>query len=229
MSQPTQDTKVSPWSQGYFGSQPWHDEAFEADGTLRDHWKPLIQNIERLSTDELKTRQQELLNLLKENGVTYNIYGDPNGLNRPWHLDTIPLVLRSGDWKLLEKGMRQRAYVLDKLLQDIYGERRLLKEGIIPPDLIYSNVGFLRPCDGIRLPGPHQLIVYAADLSRGPDGKVWVLRDRTQAPSGMGYALENRSALSRVLPELFKDHHITKLGGFFNSIMQSFVKIAPQG
>jgi uncharacterized circularly permuted ATP-grasp superfamily protein/uncharacterized alpha-E superfamily protein len=229
MSRTDSDATLSSWTQGYFGTTPLLDEAFEQNGTLREHWKKLMSNVEDLDTEELKGRQQELLNLLKENGVTYNIYGDPNGLNRPWQLDTIPLVLRTSDWKVVEKGMKQRAYVLDKLLQDLYGERKLLKEGIIPPDLIYSHSGFLRPCDGVKLPGPHQLILYAADLSRGPDGKVWLLRDRTQAPSGMGYALENRSALGRILPELFKGHQVNKLGGFFNSIMEAFVNIAPQG
>jgi uncharacterized circularly permuted ATP-grasp superfamily protein/uncharacterized alpha-E superfamily protein len=223
------DATLTSWTQGYFGAAPLLDEAFEQDGNLREHWRKLVLNAEELGAEELKSRQQELLNLLKENGVTYNIYGDPNGLNRPWQLDTIPLMIRNSDWKVVEKGMKQRAFVLDKLLEDLYGERKLLKEGIIPPDLIYSHSGFLRPCDKIRLPGPHQLILYAADLSRGPDGKVWLLRDRTQAPSGMGYALENRSALGRIVPELFKGHQVSKLGGFFNSVMEAFAEIAPQG
>ena len=124
-------------------------------------------------------------------------------------------IISKAEWRDLEKGMKQRAYVLNKLLEDLYGDRTLLKEGIIPAELIYSHSGFLRPCDKVKLPGKHQLILYAADLSRGPDGKVWVLRDRTQAPSGMGYALENRSALNRVIPEIFKDYQVTKLGGFF--------------
>jgi uncharacterized circularly permuted ATP-grasp superfamily protein len=150
-------------------------------------------------------------------------------LNRPWLLDTIPLIISQSEWQLIEKGMKQRAFVLDKILEDLYGERKLMKEGIIPPELIYAHSGFLRPCDGIRLPGAHQLFLYASDLSRGPDGKVWVLRDRAQAPSGMGYALENRSALSRVAPELFQEHQVSKLSGFFNTMMQAFAKIAPQG
>lgn len=212
---------------GAYFSQP--DECFGPEGEVKEHWKRLLRNVENLSTAELKNRQLEVLKLLQENGVTYNVYGESGGLNRPWLLDTIPLLLGDDEWNLVEKGMKQRAYVLNKILEDLYGERKLLKEGIIPPELIYAHSGFLRPCDGIKLPGPHQLLLYAADLSRGPDGKIWVLRDRTQAPSGVGYALENRSALSRVLPELFRDHHVTKLGGFFNSMMQSFIKVAPQG
>jgi uncharacterized circularly permuted ATP-grasp superfamily protein/uncharacterized alpha-E superfamily protein len=222
-------TSLKALTEGYFSSQAMIDECFGLTGEIKDHWKRLLVNVENLGAAELKNRQQEVLKLLQENGVTYNVYGDADGLNRPWQLDTVPLLVSGGEWKIVERGMKQRAYVLNKILEDLYGERRLLKEGIIPPELIYSHSGFLRACDQIKLPGAHQLLLYAADLSRGPDGKVWVLRDRTQAPSGMGYALENRSALSRVVPELFKDHGVNKLGGFFNNMVQALINIAPQG
>ncbi|CAN5367163.1 circularly permuted type 2 ATP-grasp protein [soil metagenome] len=213
----------------YFTNQIRLDECFGLEGDVKQYWKRLLANVETLGPTELKNREIELLKLLQENGVTYNVYGDPSGLNRPWVLDAIPLLISAVDWRVMDRGMKQRAFVLNKMLEDLYGERKLLKEGIIPPELIYAHSGFLRPCDQIKLPGPNQLIFYAADLSRGPDDKVWLLRDRTQAPSGMGYALENRSAMGRVLPELFKDHNVSKLGGFFNNMMQSFRDIAPQG
>ena len=223
------NTLLETLTKGYFTNRTLLDECFDFEGDVKEHWKKLLNNIELFDGEELKGRQQELLTLLKENGVTYNVYGDTDGLNRPWLLDTMPLLISAAEWRITVRGMKQRAYVLNKILEDIYGERRLLKEKIIPPELIYAHSGFLRPCDKIKLPGENQLILYASDLSRGPDGKVWVLRDRTQAPSGMGYALENRSALSRVLPELFKGHKTTKLGGFFNSMMEAFLEIAPQG
>jgi uncharacterized circularly permuted ATP-grasp superfamily protein/uncharacterized alpha-E superfamily protein len=223
------NTQLETLTKGYFTNRTLLDECFDFEGDVKEHWKKLLTNIELLDTEELKGRQQELLTLLKENGVTYNVYGDTDGLNRPWLLDALPLLISAAEWRITVRGMKQRAYVLNKILEDIYGERRLLKEKIIPPELIYAHSGFLRPCDKIKLPGENQLILYASDLSRGPDGKVWVLKDRTQAPSGMGYALENRSALSRVLPELFKGHKTTKLGGFFNSMMEAFLEIAPQG
>jgi len=223
------NTLLETLTKGYFTNRTLLDECFDFEGDVKEHWKKLLNNIELLDGEELKGRHQELLTLLKENGVTYNVYGDTDGLNRPWLLDTMPLLISPAEWRITERGMKQRAYVLNKILEDIYGERRLLKEKIIPPELIYAHSGFLRPCDKIKLPGENQLILYASDLSRGPDGKVWVLRDRTQAPSGMGYALENRSALSRVLPELFKGHKTTKLGGFFNCMMEAFLEIAPQG
>ncbi len=212
----------------YLSNQTTLDECFDENSQVREAWKKLMTNIDTLGTAELKNRHQELLKLLQENGVTYNMYGDTNGLNRPWLLDAIPFVLSTHDWAYIEKGMKQRAWVLNKILEDIYGDRVLIKNKIIPAELIYSHSGFLRPCDGIKLPGL-QLPMYSADLSRGPDGRIWVIKDRTQAPSGMGYALENRSALSRVAPELFQQHQVAKLGGFFNSLMQSLIQIAPQG
>ncbi|MEO5976351.1 MAG: circularly permuted type 2 ATP-grasp protein [Chryseolinea sp.] len=223
------NTPMDALIKGYFTSKSLVDECFNFEGEVKYYWKRLLQNVEQFSPEELKNRQLELLKLLKENGVTYNVYGDTDGLNRPWLLDTMPLLIPPAEWRITERGLKQRAYVLNKILEDLYGERRLLKEKIIPPELIYAHSGFLRACDKIKQPGANQLILYAADLSRGPDGKVWVIKDRTQAPSGMGYALENRSAMSRVVPELFKDHNTAKLGGFFNSMMQAFVEIAPQG
>lgn len=214
---------------GYFTNKSLGDECFDFNGDVKKHWRRLFHNVEQFGVEELRNRQAELLKLLKENGVTYNVYGDTDGLNRPWQLDTMPLLISPVEWRITERGLKQRAFVLNKILEDLYGERRLVKERIIPPELVYAHSGFLRPCDQVTQPGRNKLILYGADLSRGPDGKVWVLRDRTQAPSGMGYALENRSALSRVAPELFKDHKVAKLGGFFNSMMQAFLDIAPQG
>ncbi len=229
MSNGFQNISLNNLTAGYLSDQKVLDECFNQNEQAKDSWKQLLTNIENLGTAELKNRQQELLKILQENGVTYNVYGDTSGLNRPWLLDAVPLVISAAEWRGVERGMKQRAYVLNKLLEDIYGERVLLKKGIIPPELIYSHPGFLRPCDKLKLPGAYQLTMYSADLSRGPDGKVWVIKDRAQAPSGMGYALENRSALSRVIPELFQQHQVAKLGGFFSSMMQSLIQIAPQG
>lgn len=229
MSIPHNNSEPKASMQSYFSNKSLPDECFRPNDTVKEHWVRLIKNIEGLGADELQNRQQELLKLLQENGVTYNVYGDPNGLNRPWLLDTVPLVLSTKEWETTERGLQQRAYVLNKVLEDLYGERTLIKKGIIPPELIYGHSGFLRPCNNIKLLGQNKLVLYAADISRGPDGKIWVLKDRTQAPSGMGYALENRRTLSRVLPELFQQHQVAKLGTFFNSLMQGLHQLSPQG
>jgi uncharacterized circularly permuted ATP-grasp superfamily protein/uncharacterized alpha-E superfamily protein len=229
MNSTLQNTSTNILTSDYLTDQKVLDECFGQDEQPKQYWKQLLSNIDRLGVTELKARQAELLKQLQENGVTYNSYGDSNGLNRPWLLDSIPMIVSAAEWQGIEEGMKQRAYVLNKILDDLYGERLLLKNGIIPPELIYAHPGFLRPCDQLKLPSNQQLPIYAADLSRGPDGKIWVIKDRAQAPSGMGYALENRSALSRIVPELFQQHQIAKLGSFFSSMMQALIQIAPQG
>ena len=93
------------------------------------------------------------------------------------------------EWATIESGLSQRAQLLNLILEDIYGERKLIKTGLLPMELIYNHAGFLRPCSGIRLPGKHQLILYSADVAKSVEGKIWVVADRTQAPSGSGYAL----------------------------------------
>lgn len=225
----TQNSLLQSLTQGYLTNESVLDECITLNDGVKEKWKRLLANIENLGAAEFKSRHQELLKLLKENGVTYNVYGDSDGLNRPWLLDPVPLVISASEWRGAERGMKQRAFVLNKVLGDMYGDRVLLKKGIIPPELIYSHPGFLRACDKIRLPGDYQLPLYAADISRGPDGRVWVIKDQAQAPSGMGYALENRGALSRVIPELFQQHQVARLGGFFNSLMQALIQLAPQG
>src|SRR5580658_4754851 len=153
------------------------------------HWETFFQSYSDLGDEEIASRNEDMMRLLKENGVTYNIYGDPSGLNRPWKLDIIPFLISKREWPAIESGLLQRAELLNLVLADIYGERRLFRNGILPVELVYNHAGFLRPCAGIRYPGKHQLIMYSADLARSSDGRIWVVNDRTQAPSGSGYAL----------------------------------------
>ncbi len=182
-----------------------------------------------LSADEISGRDEDMMRLLKENGVTYNIYGDPAGLNRPWTLDIIPFLVSQEEWPVIEAGLLQRARLLDLILADIYGERQLIRHGILPVDVVYSHAGFLRPCSGIRLPGARHLVLYAADLARSKDGRIWVVNDRTQAPSGSGYALENRTAMTRVMPELFEGLQVRHLSPYFHALRNGLNDIAPHG
>src|SRR5260221_14637942 len=130
---------ISTLTEGYFSNRTVLDECFNPDEQPKDSWKQLLSNIENLGTSELKNRQQELLKLLQENGVTYNVYGDTNGLNRPWLLDTIPLVISAVDWRGIERGMKKSGFVLKKMRVNLYGERRLLKKKNSPPALILSS------------------------------------------------------------------------------------------
>jgi uncharacterized circularly permuted ATP-grasp superfamily protein/uncharacterized alpha-E superfamily protein len=206
-----------------------YDEMRAPDGTVRSHWQYLARALADLGQKELGERRNEAHRLLRENGVTYNVYGDTAGGQRPWILDPIPLLISSEEWRNIESGLTQRAEVLNLLLRDIYGPRELIRRGLLPPALVYGHPGFLRPCHPQVTPKSHSLLFYAADLARGPDGKMWVLSDRTQAPSGAGYALENRTVLSQIFPSLFRDSHVHRLALFFQNMRASLAAHAPSG
>jgi uncharacterized circularly permuted ATP-grasp superfamily protein/uncharacterized alpha-E superfamily protein len=211
----------------YFNSQFSYNELVGQDGSLRPHWQTFFQSYTGLGADEIQNRVQDVQRLLKENGVTYNIYGDPSGLSRLWKLDLIPFLISKPEWEKIEAGLIQRATLLDLILKDIYGDRLLIKEGLLPMELVYNHAGFMRQCVGITPPGKHSLVVYAADIARSPDGKIWIINDRTQAPSGAGYALENRHAMAKILPELFTGLKVRRLSSYFNTLAQALNEIAP--
>jgi uncharacterized circularly permuted ATP-grasp superfamily protein/uncharacterized alpha-E superfamily protein len=220
---------AKPVFRDYFNIHQSYGELIGEDGNVRPHWETFFKSYAELGEEEMNSRYSDTLRLLKENGVTYNIYGDPNGLNRPWKLDNIPFLLSTEDWTSIESGLSQRAQLLNLILEDIYGERNLIKQGILPMELIYSHTGFLRPCNGIRQPGKHQLIVYSADIAKSTEGKIWVVNDRTQAPSGSGYALENRTTMTRVIPELFNGLKVRHLSPYFTALRNGLNEIAPHG
>jgi uncharacterized circularly permuted ATP-grasp superfamily protein/uncharacterized alpha-E superfamily protein len=211
----------------YSNLQHFYDELLDADGNPRPHWQTFFQSFNKLGNDEILNRQQDMLRLLKENGVTYNIYDDPTGLNRPWKLDLLPFLINKEEWQTIESALVQRAQLLDLMLKDIYGAQDLIKRGLLPMELVYNHPGFLRQCRGIKQPGHHHLIFYAADIARGADGKIWIVNDRTQAPSGAGYALENRMAMARILPELFNGLKVRRLSTYFNALRNALTEIAP--
>lgn len=215
---------VSGFAAGYRADS---DEMVDADGVLRPHWKRFVGLLDDLGPAELRKRWDQARRLIHENGITHNVYGDPHGLDRPWSLDFIPLLIAAEEWDRISAGLVQRARLLDRLLADLYGPAETVSSGLLPPELVYANPGFLRPCHGLRPPGGRWLHVYAADLARGADGGIEVLSDRTQAPSGAGYTLENRIVLSRVLPSVFRQCNVRRLAPFFSSLRTSLASLGP--
>lgn len=218
---------TNAWFTKYFTDNTY-DEMFNPDLSVKGDWNELLENFKQLGIDGLSQRQSDINWLLEENGVTYNVYNDPNGLNRPWNLNVVPFLLEAKEWQQIEKGLKQRADILDKVLKDIYGERKLIKEGIVPHEVIYGHRGFLRQCDKISYKIDRHLLLYAADLARGSDGRMWVVNDRSQAPSGMGYALENRSTTNRVFAEIFADMNVKRLSEFFKEFNELLVEASPE-
>ncbi|HET9953056.1 MAG TPA: circularly permuted type 2 ATP-grasp protein [Polyangiaceae bacterium] len=215
-----------PESWGYAPAAGRFDEAFIKEGEVRPHFSGLFDALRPLSRDELDRRWSQAQRVIREHGVTYNVYGDPRGADRPWQLDPLPMVLSAEEWSRLEAGLTQRARLLDAVLADLYGPQRLLKDGLLPPELVLGNPAFLRPLHGVPVPRNIRLQNYAADLSRGSDGRFWVFGDRTQAPSGAGYALENRIVISRLLPQAFRDCRVERLAPFFRAYRDGLMKLA---
>ncbi|MEI6145531.1 MAG: circularly permuted type 2 ATP-grasp protein [Methylococcales bacterium] len=206
-----------------------HDEMYAAENKALPYWQRLMTAFDTMGTEQLEMRRREAQRLLRENGVTYNVYGDDQNLTRPWKLDPVPLLINSDEWTVIEAGLKQRAELLDLILKDIYGKQTLLKKGLLPAELIFGHEGFLHPCVGSLQHQKRLLTLYSANLARGPNGRMWVLDDRTQAPSGSGYALENRTVMRRVFPDIFRETHVLRLSGFFKSFRRGLVEIAPHG
>ncbi|HTQ99292.1 MAG TPA: circularly permuted type 2 ATP-grasp protein [Candidatus Acidoferrum sp.] len=206
-----------------------YDEMFSAPDEPRPHWQPLHDALRKLETGELGRRIQSAERQIRDSGITYNVYTDPDGLDRQWELDVLPFMIAADEWRGLEAGIAQRAKLLNAVVADLYGPQTLLKEGLVPAPLVFGHGGFLRNAWGTQPPGKHFLHLYAADLTRSPDGQWWVVADRTQAPSGAGYALENRLIVSRVFPDLFRNQNVRHLAQYFATLRDSLMQHAPRG
>lgn len=197
------------------------DEMIDREGRLRPAWAPIARWLERHGDADRETVDAEIRRLLRENGVTYSVHGEPGGEPRPWQIDALPWIFSPQEWRSIEAGLVQRAELLDAILTDLYGGRRLVHEGWIPPELVSSHRGYLHPCRGMQLQSKRQLVVAAADLARGPDGRMWVVNDRTQAPSGFGYVVENRVVMTRAQQRLFHQSGVRRLAAFFRTLRET--------
>ncbi|MBY0541713.1 MAG: circularly permuted type 2 ATP-grasp protein [Campylobacterales bacterium] len=190
------------------------DEMFDNSCTIRPHWVNIIEGLEKAGIKQLELKQTEIDWRLEDNGVTYNIYNDPDGNNRRWNLDPIPLVLTSQEWEEISKGLKQRAKLLNLIFKDLYTEQRLIKEGIVPAEIIFAHKSFIPEVFNFENKDYYSMRFYATDISRGPDGKFWVINDRTQSPSGLGYAIENRLTMNSISNDLYPNIEILKMAKF---------------
>ncbi len=198
-----------------------------ADGlSPRPHWAHFVEALDRVGSKELERRWERAERRIRENGVTYNIYGDPLGANRPWRIDLVPLLIDSEEWRFIEAGIVQRAQLLNLILADLYGPQKLVSSSRLPAELLYANPAFLRPLAGVPVPKQTYLHLLAVDLARSPNGRWWVLADRTQAPSGAGYALENRTIVADALPDVFGTSNVRRLASFFRAQREALVSLA---
>lgn len=221
------DTDAKLFS-GYTPVDGAFDELRDANGALRPAWAALAAQIGRIGLGELSRREESALRQLEENGSTFTVHGDQHGGEHPWELDVLPFVLGSGEWQAVSDGLAQRARLLNAILADLFGPQRCLREGWIPPAVVFDNPAFLVPCHGLQPPGGVHLHFYAADLARAPDGRWHVIADLAQSPAGAGYVLENRIVLSRLLPELYRDCQVLRLARFFQTFRETLFRLAPR-
>jgi uncharacterized circularly permuted ATP-grasp superfamily protein/uncharacterized alpha-E superfamily protein len=207
------------------------DELLDAGGAVRPASAALAATVDLLGTEGIRARGRQARRLLEDDGVTYGTHGpgdDAEVTQQAWRLDPLPVIVDGAEWAGLAAGLAQRARLMDLLMGDLYGARTTLERGLLPPEVIYGHGEFLRQCDGLRLPGAHQLPLFAADLVRRADGWT-VLDDRAQAPSGAGYAMENRRIVSRVMPGLYRDTLLERLRSFFHTVRAALQEAAPAG
>jgi uncharacterized circularly permuted ATP-grasp superfamily protein/uncharacterized alpha-E superfamily protein len=211
----------------YVPSASRYDEMVDDIQIPRPHWRPFLAHLAALPAETMMQRSHFVQDAIASDGVTYNVYADPQGANRSWELDLLPMILPVDEWREISAAVTQRARLLDRVLGDLYGAQTLLAEGLIPPALVFGQRSYLWPAHGIKPLGGVSLHLYAADLARAPDGRWWVLADRTRGPSGAGYALQNRITLSRAFPDAFRELQVEQLAPFFRELQDSLFRLSP--
>jgi uncharacterized circularly permuted ATP-grasp superfamily protein len=206
-----------------------YDEMHGAGGHVREAWQPLAEALGAMSSQEYARRQDAAQSMLRDNGVTYNVYDEQDGQSRRWRLDILPFVIAPEEWEKLEAAVIQRARLADALLADIYGPQKLIADGVLPPHIVSGHPQFLRPLKGVEPPGGVHIHLYSVDLARMPDGGWKVLASRADSVSGIGYALENRIVVGQVFSDLFRDMHVQRLAAFFQSYRESVQGLAGPG
>jgi uncharacterized circularly permuted ATP-grasp superfamily protein/uncharacterized alpha-E superfamily protein len=196
---------------------------------LTQPWAQFFNKLPDPCPSKLNQHLASLDRQIRDNGVTYNVYADENGPQRPWSLDLFPLIIEPDSWQHIEAGINQRMKLLEGVLADVYGEQQLLSRGLLPPALVQGHPGYLRAMHGVKPVGGTHLHIAAFDLARGPDGSWWVVSQRCQAPSGLGYLLENRLAISSQFPEAFESMRVQRLAGTYRALMDSLKKMSPAG
>ena len=207
--------RVAQWTRGYARLPGIPDEYMAQDGTPRAVWTRFFDAFAELTPGDIERRFGSADRHLREAGVTYRAPGET--AERHWPLSHLPLLIDEADWQQLTAGIVQRAELLELVLSDLYGEGRLIAENAVPAAAIAGSTEYLRAVCGIKPPGGRYLNMYAADVGRGPDGRWWVLGDRTQSPSGAGYALENRLVLSQAFTTLYKSMNVERVAPFFEA------------
>jgi uncharacterized circularly permuted ATP-grasp superfamily protein/uncharacterized alpha-E superfamily protein len=205
--------RVAAWTENYVPLPGTPDEFMSADAAIRPHWRHFLSTLAGVEQEAIEQRFEAADRRIRNMGMSYRVQGE--SAERSWPLGRLPLLIPESEWREIAQGVEQRAELFERILSDVYGEGSLVREGVLPAAAITGSKDFLASMRGVPPPGKRWLRLYAADIGRGPDGRWWVLGDRTQAPSGSGYALENRLVVSQAFPGLYREMNVERLAPFF--------------
>lgn len=206
-----------------------YDEMFESGGRPRRGAQLLFDRLEELSTLELQRYQNTAMATMRNLGITFNVYGHAEGTEKIWPLDIIPRVISQHEWQHIERGLKQRVLAINAFLQDVYNEQRIIKQGLIPRELIESCDGYRKACDGLKPPLGIWAHINGVDLVRDKTGTIYVLEDNGRVPSGVSYVLENRAVMKRAFPKVFDGLSVSPVEDYPERLLQMLISVAPRG
>ena len=208
--------RFEAWTRNYAPLAGIPDEFMDVNGLTRPHWRRMLSALAEYEPNEIQQSFATADRRIRNRGLSYRVAGEKD--ERVWPISRMPLLLTEEEWRGIADGVAQRAELLEEVLADVYGEGRLIAEGALPPAALTGSKDYIAAMRGVRPPGGRWLRLYAVDIGRGPDGSWWALSDRAQAPSGCGYALENRLVVSQAFPDLYAQLNVERLAPFFRSL-----------
>ena len=216
--------RFDPYDTGSF-----YDEMFESGGQPRAGAAMLVQKIEALSLHEIKKCQQAAELALLNMGITFNVYGHEAGTEKVWPFDIVPRIIEAHEWERIEKGLRQRITALNLFIDDVYHDQKIVKDGIVPEELLHSGKCYLAPCAGLNPPRGVWCHISGIDLVRNTDGSFYVLEDNMRCPSGVSYVLENREVMKRTFPQVFEGLCVRPVDDYPDRLLETLQYVAPEG
>lgn len=210
-----------------YSADGFFDELFAPDGSPRAHARQLVEYFDAMQPDELLERQRAVDSTIVDMGISFTIYSEGDNIDRSWPLDIIPRLIPGKEWDKVERGLKQRLTALNLFIDDLYNDRRILKDKVIPADLIDSSRNYLEPCRGAKPKHGVWAHICGSDLVRGGDGTIYVLEDNLRVPSGVSYMLENRNVIKRVFPSIFRNHRVRPVSEYPSALNSMLRSIAP--
>jgi len=206
-----------------------YDEMFEASRVPRQHYRPLHERLIDMGPDELERRNKVADLTMRQQGITFTVYGREQGVERIIPFDPIPRLVAPADWDRIERGLKQRVRALNLFIRDVYHDRLILKDRVVPAELVFGASGYRRECVGLKSPRDVYIHVSGIDLIRDAIGNFLVLEDNCRTPSGVSYVLKNRQVMKQVFPRLFEQYNVRPIDDYTDNLLAVLRSIAPAG